>query len=591
MQHRLRNIVWRELPYSARRSIVGVLRAIDDFEAFWIGVWRSLTYSPAWIFVAIFGGVGIVLTILLFFLLTQELLAGSTRLAAKRPVVEPVTWIVTDNNLLDTRLCLDDLPVKPQPYPADFGYGDAIQFADRRPISRPPARQVVLDEPDFTQPQTEDPFPDWPTQPAAMTVEAGQPSLQVAVNHIRPGKVPTIPLAPAQVLTAHSLSDLVANIRIDEFLPDDWASYRNRLPALPAEPYAGDRSVTIAATEELNDDDFTAWPNQADVGLHLELYAPQQTAVAVPQRSRLTIENIGDDTIRRIELQEPVQPLGLVTQANPPAALADGVLYRELRRLGARRTKSLDVEWTPQSAGSHQHLANVLAEAYVAAMVDVRSTQPERIAIEPAVRMEPVAPPLEEPLPMEEPAAPVPEPAPQPEPRRPPRRSAPAVIPVVPEEPAFDPVPPAASIPVPTSEKAIVCRVAHASHVALHDVTEVEIEVENTGNVPLNAVKILAAIPENLRHKHGDRVEYAVGNLPAGQVRHAVLRLVGHSSGTATTRIVAVSQEVTSNDAQAVLAISDQDNRPTEKPVAPLKKRKAPCCGCDCPQQQVTWNE
>jgi len=586
VQHRLRNIVWRELPYSARRSIVGVLHAIDDFEAFWIGVWRSLTYSPAWIFVAICGGVGILLTILLFFLLTQELLAGGTRLATKRPVVEAVTWIVTNNDTLDTRLCLDDLPTKPQPYPADFGYGDAIQFAERRPVSRPPARQVVIEEPDFSQPRTDDPFPDWPTQPAAMIVEAGQPSLQVAVNHIRPGRIPATPLAPAQVLTARSLTDLIANIRIDENLPDDWSRFRDRLPAAAAEPYLGDRSVMIAAAEELNGDDFTAWPNRADVGLRIELYAPQNMGVAQAGQSRVTIENLGDDTIRRLEIQEPTQPLGMVTQAEPPAALNESVLYRELRRLGARRSKSLSVEWTPQTTGSLQHQARILAEAHVAASVDIRGTQPERIAIEPAVRMEPVVVPIEAPVP--EPAL---EPEPTPEIRRPPRRSVPAATPVVPADPPVEVTPPAAASTAPDPQPAILCRVSHASHVVVNGMTEVEIEVENTGNVSLKAVKIFAAIPENLHHQHGDQVEYAVGDLAAGQVRRAVLRVVGQSAGVSTTRILAVSQETTSNDAQAVLDITDHPQPPVRQALPAVVKPKAARCNCDCPPQQVTWIE
>lgn len=586
MQHSFRSRVWRELPYSARRTIVGVLRTIDDFEAFCRAVWRSLTYSPAWIFVAICGAVGIVLTILLFFLLTQELLAGTSARSQLQPLVEEVASVVSDRNDLDSRLCLDDIPIKPQPYPAEFGYGDAIQFADRQPTRRPPARQVVLDVPDFTQPIDNDPFPDWPTQPAGMTVEAGAPALQVAVNHALPRNAPSIPLRPAQVLTARSLAEFVSNLRIDEFSPnlhDAWSSYRALPKSTKDEPYSGDRSVTLSASEELNDDDFTAWPNRADLGLRLELQAPLQSVVGSYGRSEITIANIGDDTIRRIEVQEPIQSLGLVTHAEPPAMLNGGTLYRELRRLGAQRSKSLSLDWVTPTAGSYQHTAQVLAEAYVAAMVDVRGTQPERIAIEPATRLEPTVIPLDDP-------APEPEPVPEsrPEPRRPPRRSAPVESPVVPEDPPSFTPPPAAAALEPEPQKSIVCRVHHESQVDLNAMTELQIVVENTGNVPLNAVKIQAEIPGKLRHKHGEHVEYAVGDLAAGQVHHAVLRVVGQTAGTSTTRIIAVSQEVSSNDASATLDIT-VPNRPMQAaPSRPAARPSIPR-GCECPQQQVSW--
>ncbi|MBI1345064.1 hypothetical protein GC163_02110 [bacterium] len=585
MQHRLRNIVWRELPYSARRSIVGVLRALDDFEAFWIGVWRSLTYSPAWIFVAICGGIGIVLTILLFFLLTQELLAGTTQRTSPRPLVEAVVTVVSDSQELDTRLCLDDVPLKAPPYPAEFGYGDAIQLADRTPIRRPSVVPVEVDEPDFAPPLDNDPFPDWPTQPAAMTVDAGEPTLLVAVNQIVPGRTPIDPLAPAQVLTAHSQSPLGTGTRLREFdalLSDDWMEYHTRADVVAPEPYVGDRSVVVSS-EELNGDDFTAWPNRADLGLHLELYAPEQISAGQAGRSKLTIENTGDDTIRRVEIQEPMHPLGLVTHAEPPASVQQSTLYRELRRLGARRQKSLEIDWVPQGIDAHEHAAMVLAEAYVAAMVDVRSEQPERIAVEPAVRMEPAVTPIE---------SPVPEPTPEPIPeiRRPPRRSIPAAPPVVPEEaPVYTPPPATAVTPEP--QPALLCRVSHARQVSVNGLAEVAIEVQNTGNVPLTDVKIFAAIPENLRHKHGEQVEYAVGNLPAGEVQRAVLRMVGQVPGTSTTQIVAMSEEARSNAAQAVLAVTPRAVSPEPQPVPSAMPTTLPGCRCQRVPSEMTWNE
>lgn len=632
MGHRFRSVVWRELPYSARRSIIGVIRAFDDFENFWRHIWRSLHFSPAWLFVAIVGGLGIVLTILLFFLLTQELLAGTSTPAVRRPILEPLKSVVASSDEIDSRLCLAASPLRALPYAAEFELPAGVMLADepppvvipveeRRPVRRPPSRRAAhaaVVPPDL---------PAWDSiEPA---VPAAEPELQVNVELWRQPIGPRTAPEVDQILTAQSeLSATVSPSRrtiLDSADLDRWTWFRNS-PTTPVEPaaYAGEPTVTMESSDESLWDDFSAWPGRADVSLHVELYAPMSATVQQPGHSRLVIRNAGSEVIRRIEVQEPVRPLELVTHAEPAAALTEGTLYREFRRLRAGRDKTLALEWFPQFAGDRHHEARVLAEAFVAASVDV-TREPEPVVEEPTPAVIPEVEPAPEfdPPPKTTPAAPVepnpfetepapPEPEPQPapviEPEPPPAESAPVIrrpprrrvtLPPVETVPEPEVTPPPAAVEPPSAKPmeppiekpaapppaALACLVTGGDQVVVNGSTEVAIQIANLGQAPLTGVRIWAELPENLQHRHGNQLELVVGELSPGQTHRAILRVVGHKPGLANAKFQAVSLETRSAGTQTTLSVIEP--RPSQRPQpAPLRLP----CRCTC-GQQVTWRE
>lgn len=592
MRHRIRNIVWRELPFSARRGVIRVLRTIDGVEAYLLRLYASLFYSPAWLFVAAAGSVGIVLTILLFFAISQEILAGTSQTASRPVVIEDDLQVaVVDRSLLDSRLCIEDRVPSKVPYPAEFGFDSRYLLADERvtrpnvpveefslpaerPALRPPSRRVTPAADDlprdyeFPMPRVE------PASNAAPVVSLDSPELELDVRLWRQPRGPAYANGPAQVMTAHSV---LANVRPTPRQPwgdvDPWTWYRERPQVDRDVPeYAGDSTLVIETHDEALWEDVSAWPNRADVGLKIALYAPTTVGTRIPGRSRVTVENSGADVIRRVELQEPIRPLDRVTAAEPAAALMEGTLYRELRRLRAGQQRTFDLAWTPRTTGDRHHEARVLAEAFVAASVHV--TRPvERIAVEPVPERPPVIEFPREPI-QALPVEPEPDPIPAFEP--PPRRPVPA--PVEPRPPIdFGPPPAAQTDPAPQPK--LICQVTSRPRVARQGIVELEIQIANSGDVALSNVRIWADLPENLKHPHGGRLELVVGRLGVGQVQRSVLRVIGEAVGISRTRVIAVSSEVESDEKLAVVAIVE----PAPRGAVPASATQSrPGCRCDC---------
>jgi hypothetical protein len=604
----LRSVVWRELPYSARRSLVGVLRTLDNFEDFVLRVWRSFRYSPEWIFVAIVGGVGIVLTILLFFLLARELMRGP-RVELVRPIIDPLVPVAQATGALDSKLCLLEIPGPRVSYPAEFDFS-RVQLAHegQPPTRRPPRRRSpVVEE-----------YPDPANELADVDVEVSFWHQPLDTSR---------PAATIQVLKAASEFERPpAPFDVPAWGDDPWSRARRMREVATAEPqpYPGDTGVTLTVAQEPAWDDFSAYPSRADIGMQVELHAPLTANAREAERSRLVIKNTGPDTIRRIEVQEPVRPLEVVTDAEPPATLTDGTLYRELLRLGRGREKSLELQWTPDGTGDRQHEARVLAEAFVAASVDV-IREPARIAqdpeapIDPAFEFDPEPTPAPEPMPepAPEPAvdplpvieAPRERPAYRPPSRRPklPVTTEPEVVPTPepvefgappatadqPLDPEFAPEPapivevvpaPAERIvapppaPLPAPSPTLACRVTGDSEVTLHDVSAWEIEVSNTGSAPLSDVRIWADLPDGVIHQHGRKLELRVGALAVGATHKATLRVIGGAVGVVTAKIQAVARETASQSTPAVLAITEPVQT-SARAILPAK------CDCRCAPQ------
>lgn len=565
MRDRFRTIIWRELPFSARRAIIGTIRSLDDFERALIYFWRNLYYSPAWLFVALSGSIGIVLTILLFISLSRELLAR----AEGRVTVPRIEVAEFDPNLpyrYDTRLNLEEHRTASVKYDADFAFGRSLPpLRVSRPVDIQPVREPVVIAP-----------VERPTVPDAP--EIVPPRLRPSVEMLRHPQQPVI--RPEILMARSELEEL--NTRDVTRLPDGWDKGRNHRPMTVAVPpaYAGDPDLNVAIDEEEDVwSDLTAWPNRADVGLRIELHAPEHAAAGQPGSSHIVIRNDGEDTIRRIQLSEPQPLLPLVTGATPEARLRDSLIDREFRRLRPDRERNLSLAWFARSPGNHQHEARVLAEAVVSATVQVEA---------PVESVTPAPEPIVEEMPVEVPIAPepprarrTPRPEPEPLPAEPAKiEEEPDPAPVVAPPPTTVKIPPRKREPVP----AVACRVKPTTPVRVNEIIELNVEVQNTGETPLHNVRIWADVPKALRHRHGEKLEYPVGKLDPGQVHHSVLRVVGQQAGAAVAAFRVVSDEKIRADAKGQVAITaPKPVKPTTiaKP-APKPAVSTPTCPCEC---------
>jgi hypothetical protein len=573
---RIRNAVWRELPFSARRALIGAVRTLDRWEDRVHRCWRSLIDSlddsPAWLFVAIVGTIGVILTILLFFSLTREALAARSTGGLSVRVIEPAEIPVHATNELDSRLCLETPPLKPLPYPAEFNFTGGALLADE-PVRRPPRTR--------SQPAPVEEMPPWDEVPAPprkpretrtvtsrpeVTVpefDTGRPDLIVDVDWDRERRhlamerdEPTEVSARSADVDAESRPRLAVLGGADR---DGWSWFRERFGSLKTpRAYSGEAiPVANALPEDLSELDATTIASRVDVALQLELYAPEHATLQQAGRSHIVVRNAGDDTIRRLELREETQPLELITAAEPAASLTDGVLSRELRNLRRGRERTLGLEWFPQSSGRRTVAAQVLGEAVVAALVQVErepepspEPEPARVREEPPPLPRRSPPPVVEPVPEPEPMA-EPEPAPQSIIRRPPRK--PTRV---------------------TTKPGLECQVKNDAQVAVRAMTELQFAVRNTGDTDLQDVRIWVTLPATLAHRQGSRLEHTIGDLAAGQSYTARLRVVGAQPGPAQARVQALAADDVTSEATATLQVI--------APAAPERPRLPvqPACPC-----------
>jgi hypothetical protein len=563
-----RTRVWRELPFSARRAIIGTIRTVDEIDEWIADVVRSIRRSPAWLFVAFVGTMGIVLTVLLFLSLTQELTAGHAGDKAPQPSVTQAAAPGGSGEEIDTRLALSEVPSSPA-YAAEFA------FTHRRTAPRVAARPSTEEWPGFDdsdiprfdpQPRRTPraPLPELPNDIEPLVEErnppsSGEPDLRPRVEFVKHGTPRPARESLPETLTVRAeppVLERTADWRLTPADADGWnhtVEHRAATAALPT-AYLGEEGVDTQADAEDAFQDIHAWPNQADVGFRVELHTPERAAMSQAGHSSLVIRNIGAETIRRLLISEPIPPLDIVTDAMPSGAVRDGVLQREIARLRANREKTLSIDWFPNSPQARQHSAQVMAEVFVAASVDVAAaplsgpltrTSAEEIAIPVHPRRDPA--PIEEPLPEIE--------------RRPVRR------------------PPS-----------VECRVQTEKSVRVSDVAHVAIQVRNTGESELHNVRIWADVPGELRHRHGSALEYSVGGLAPGESHQAMLSVLGEQVGRAVTNIRVVADEPVEAAATARLAVVESAPVPA-RPRATSPRRATPVyspCWCPC-GPQVTW--
>ena len=591
VRYRFRSRVWRELPFSARRAIVGTLRTVDRIDQFFTNLWRSLHHSPAWLFVAVVGTTGIALTIALFFSLTQQVLADGARGSGSSRVVPPDASSSAAADVLDTRLFLDERPASPA-YRADFEFGRSrTHTVARTPVREPPAEPVdeppLLDDPPSRPPRrTAAPLPDEP---------AGEPDLRPRVSFQRHRGPDTALEETVETLVARagaSVATRADELELEPRTADGWGEHRAHPLTEEAAParYHGDVDSIIhtAAAEDEAFDDATAWSDRAEIAIRVELHAPEFAAPSQVGRSSLVLRNIGSETIRRVQIAEPIAPLDVVVDASPAGRVQDDILQREFLRLRPGRERILSLDWQPVSLEPRTHAANIRAEAFVAAVVEIEGASA------------PLEGPLE-PMSAEVPEQPV-------RPRRTPLRSARAQD-EAPQEPRPERPRPPAPIEQPVDESppveppqrraAVDVTVRTARSVPIGEIAELAIEVRNTGDTILRDVRILAQVPQELRHRHGPQLEYDVGRLSAGATHQAVLRVVGSAAGASVTRLRVVARDAVEASAEARLAVVEPSAPSVATPRAAQAAPRAtpttrtvpptdPCCVCPC-GPRVVW--
>lgn len=550
------------------------MRTVDEIDEWIADVVRSIRHSPAWLFVAVMGTAGIVLTVLLFLSLTQELTAGA-RIARTRPIIEPEIAASPVTDEIDTRLCLNDVPTPLPAYAADFRFTG--QRSAARIASLPRANdQANFDEVDFAPVQTPPRRATRATKPAwegefdplvkeeASPQPVGQPDLQPRVEFRRYGATRLAKEERPQTLVERAtapVAERAADWRLSPVPSDGWSEFvaRNEPAATVPERYAGDAGPDSSGTDDEEAfRDVQAWPTQTDVGFRVELHGPERAVLSQPGHSHLVIRNNGAETIRRLQIIEPLSPLDTVTDATPAGSIQNDFLHREILRLRTNRERTLSLDWVPSAASDRHHAAQVLAEAFVAATVDVAAA-PLSGPLRPASAEEPATVVRQRSQPAE--AAPVDDPPPAIEPRRAPKRPS------------------------------VECAVQSAKSVRVNDVAHVTIHVRNTGEAILHNVRIWADVPDALRHRHGSALECEIGRLAPGETHQATLSVLGGHAGRAVTNIRVVADEPVEAAAAAHLAVIEAapaSVRPRSAPTRRVVPVRDPCCGCNC-APQVTW--
>lgn len=429
---------------------------------------------------------------------------------------------------------------------AEWSFGSEC---DNTPV-RPPTRRIIpVPEPQW------DEFP-----PILDLTEDRRPDLSFQMSMLREFLPSTAEFPPRSRF--HSVS---AN---SEF-PESFES-RDRSPLFQADSSPWARSSPNPAERrrpaqayvdrvDLDDEDFSSFeardpgfressaPSFAEIALRLELEVPDSAVTGSVNRSTLLLQNSGLREIPHILVSESLLGLETVTDAIPLARVnsKENSLERVIEQLEPGRPKRLETVWRPDSEGSRLHSALVTVQAVVGATTEIVRAVAEQPmpSVAPEQFSEPV--PLFEPEPRFE-AEPVPEPDPVPETH------------------------PSLSFDVQTLPRATV-----------DDLVEIGIVVRNTGDVPLHAVRVVARLPSQLKHRRGSEVEYTINTLPVRGSERTVLRVVADSAGRAVCGLHVSAEEPAEANSRAVIDVDARTVRPKVEPVAgvepaPPKPRPAP---------------
>lgn len=543
MRHGFRSRVWRELPFSARRAIVSTLRAVDRLDEWLAETWQSFQESPAWLLVAAAGVIGLLLTLWMLFFppppVTAQRLSATTNSPRPRP---------KQAHELDSRL--EPFPPRTlaRSEPVEIAPVQGVHVASH--VAKPETDRTVKENsavPSAGGTSLWGELAEWmntlpsrtsQSTPRADVVEElaqdkqpGRPEVQPRVTFWRQTAAPRSgrEAAPVQV---RAVAVPVQTLTLETLPPraDGWTITQTRPPderVLPAR-YPGEAVegletiVGLGTTSDEQEADPQDFPPHTEVALRLGWEAPPIVTPGQTYRTELVIKNLGAEVIRRLQVRENLSGLNIVTHAYPGGVVQGDWLERELRRLRPQRERRLELEWWPVPGERREYVAEVRAEALVAAVVHVETaaaTSPPPREPEPDISAPPEPQPNTEPLPDDD--------------HNPPDESAKRTDP-----------PPAVEVAVQST-----------NWVRQSEVAEVTIEVRNTGGVLLHDVRIWADVPPSLMHRHGRQLEYLVGTLAPGETHTTVLRVLAKEAGLAVTSLRVKTAEEAEADAEVRLTV------------------------------------
>lgn len=332
--------------------------------------------------------------------------------------------------------------------------------------------------------------------------------------------------------------------------PWNRTSHERAQPDRPIESYVDRVGVEDEPLSAIDDIELRpgTTPSFADVSLRMEVQAPVSVTAGQLSQSALVLRNEGLRDVPVLTVRESLAGLETVIDAIPPARVDqfENTLERRVDRLEPGKDQRLELVWRPDTEGIRTYSAIVTVQAAVGATTE----------IVPPVGQQPMPSVAPEPIPAREPDV-EPEPVFEQEP--------------APPEPQPPPKQPALSFEVQNQPRAIV-----------DDLVEFAIVVRNTGDLPLHDVRVVAHLPEQLKHRQGTEVEYNIPQLPVRGTERAVLRVVAQSSGQAICRLHVSAEEPAEAKSKAVVEVAARPVRPEpqkitrDEPKPPISVPKRP---------------
>ncbi|GIX03327.1 MAG: hypothetical protein KatS3mg113_0333 [Planctomycetaceae bacterium] len=352
MNSRFRARVWRELPYSARKAILGVLRTLDRWEAachhFWQTFRQSLEESPLWLLVAILGLFGFLLTL-------WTILTIRPQPSVPSPAVHNTTLRPFTRNDLDSRI-----PERPSSLPDVPALSLAVDMS--REPNIPNLAESWTDSLPSPQLSAQDlhPIVTWHVQRfnhfASVESESVVPLARLVLN-----------------MTARPVEPI-------DLSPKGWfaaSATRNQSHELPE--YQGDALLLLQQDLEATTEDELPTTHGAE---HQEVHArirweiPQSTTVGIPSSLRLHVQNVGSNRLSELEVREDVSTLSIVTMADPPAAWNHQDLVRRRLHLRQGEEQTFHLTWIAPSIGSQRYAAAIRLGAEAHSRINVLATPP-----------------------------------------------------------------------------------------------------------------------------------------------------------------------------------------------------------------------
>jgi len=422
---------------------------------------------------------------------------------------------------------------------------------ENEPVRRPTRRIIPVPDPQWDE-----------LPPVPQVTDDRHPDLSFQMSMLREflpvtGEFP--PKSRVAVVSAYSefplLADLQKKSNPFSFDLSPWnRTTRERMqPDRPVESYVDRVGVDDEPLPSLDDADLrpATTPSFADVALRMEVHTPASATAGQSSQSSLVLRNEGLRDVPSLTVRESLAGLETVTDAIPPARVDqfENALERRVERLEPGKDQRLELVWRPDAEGIRTYSAIVTVQAAVGAITE----------IVPPVGQQPMPSVAPEPIPVKEP---------EPEP-----------------EPVFEQEPTPAPPPQPAPKQpSLSFDVQNQPRATVDDLVEFAIVVRNTGDLPLHDVRVVAHLPEQLKHRIGSEVEYTIRQLPVRGSERTVLRVVAQSSGQAICRLHVSADEPAEAKSKAVVEVDPKPvvpeppkvAREEPKPPISIPKRPAP---------------